>query len=317
MIPSARKTLDVVIPVFNEEECLPALFERLLKLQSTLAAEVRFIFINDGSKDKTPGILDVFAREHEGVKVLHFSRNFGHQIAITAGIDYSSADYVVTIDADLQDPPEFIADLFQKAEEGYEVVFAQRLARKGETWFKRASAKMFYRLISRICKIHIPLDTADFRLIARPVVTELRNMRERHRFVRGLIPWVGFRSTIIQYNRDARFAGETKYPLRKMIALSKDAIFSFSYAPLKIVNFVGYAIAGLGFAGAVYILFLRLFTTKTVPGLTTILLSIIMIGGIQIIILGTIGEYIGRIFEGSKNRPLYIVARVESKNAAT
>lgn len=311
------KTLDVVIPVFNEEECLPALFERLLALQSSLGERLRFIFVNDGSRDHTPEMLDAFARSNTCSEVIHFSRNFGHQIAITAGIDYSTADYVVTIDADLQDPPEFIEELYKKAEEGYEVVFAQRLARHGETWFKKMTAKLFYRLISRICRITIPLDTADFRIIARPVVAQLRDMRERHRFVRGLIPWVGFRSAIIQYNRDPRYAGETKYPLRKMIALSKDAIFSFSYAPLKMVNLVGYTIAGIGFAGALYVLALRIFTTKAVPGLTTILLAVVIMGGIQIIILGTIGEYIGRIFEGSKNRPLYIVSRIERGTKAS
>lgn len=308
MVPT--KKLDIVIPVFNEEECLPVLVERLLALRQSMeaVAEVRFLFVNDGSKDASSKILSDLAVAYPFMSVLQFSRNFGHQIAITAGVDHALGDYVAIIDADLQDPPELIKDMFLKAEEGHDIVYAKRLSRKGESWFKRLTAKLFYRLISKMCDVTIPTDTGDFRLISQRVAVELRRIRERHRFVRGLVPWVGFSSAPVLYNRDERFAGETKYPLRKMIAFSKDAIFSFSRTPLKLASFIGWIIVAFGVLGAIAMLYIKLNTNLAVPGITAIIVTVIILGGIQIIMLGVIGEYVGRIFEESKDRPLYIIA---------
>lgn len=309
----SQSTIDVVVPVFNEEECLPELMKRLLALKNNLPeTSIRFIFVNDGSRDRSLMMLTKFAEDHSYAGVINLSRNFGHQMAITAGIDFSSADYVVIIDADLQDPPELIGEMAAKAKEGYDIVYAKRKIRNGETLFKKASAKFFYYLISKLCDIQIPSDTGDFRLITRRVADELSRMRERHRFVRGMVPWIGFNSTFILYDRDARFAGETKYPLRKMIKFSKDAIFSFSQAPLKIASLVGYVTVSIGLLGAVFMLYIKLFTSLAVPGITATLITIVIVGGMQIIMLGIVGEYIGRIFEEIKGRPLYVVA--ETKN---
>lgn len=307
------KSLDIIIPVCNEEGCLAELISRLLKLKQDLSnLDVSFIFIDDGSKDKSLVILNEQAAKSDFVKVISFSRNFGHQLAVTAGLDHSTADYAVIIDADLQDPPEIIKAMCQKAEEGYQVVYGQRLTRDGETAFKKLTAKFFYKLIKKLCDIDIPENTGDFRLIDKDVVKVLQSMRERHRFLRGMVPWTGFKSAPIFYHREARFAGTTQYPLKKMMRLAKDAIFSFSNTPLKVANFVGFGIVGLGFLGALLMLYLKFMTTFTVPGITAVLLTVIILGGIQIIMLGIIGEYIGRIFEESKNRPLYVIK--ESKN---
>lgn len=305
-----KNTLDILIPVYNEECCLSELVSRLLDLKTKLEdkVEIGVIFIDDGSKDKSLDILKSYADQYDFFKVISLSRNFGHQMAVTAGLDHSSSDYVAIIDADLQDPPELIKDMLVIADEGYDVVYGKRLARKGETIFKRATAKIFYAVISRICEVSIPTDTGDFRLINKKVANILKQMRERHRFIRGMVPWVGFKTTPIFYSRDERFAGETKYPFRKMMRFAKDAFFSFSNAPLKLANFIGYSVAGVGLVGFILMLFLKFFTALTVPGITAVILTVIILGGIQIIMLGIIGEYVGRIFEESKGRPLYIIA---------
>lgn len=312
----SAKSLDIVIPVYNEEQCLPTLLERLLKLKEILShLNMRFIFVNDGSDDNSLSLLKSFADRFAFVTIINFSRNFGHQIAITAGIDFATAEYVVVIDADLQDPPEVIEGLCKKADEGYDVVYARRLTRKGDTFFKRLTAKAFYRLISKMCDIEIPVDTGDFRLISQRVARELRRIRERHRFVRGLIPWIGFRSAAVHYHRDQRFAGVTKYPFRKMLSFSQDAIFSFSRTPLKVASFVGWVIVSCGVLGSFVMLYIKLMTTLAVPGITAIIITVTILGGIQIIMLGVIGEYIGRIFEQSKDRPLYIIS--DTRNITT
>jgi glycosyltransferase involved in cell wall biosynthesis len=298
-----KETLDIVIPVYNEEACLEGLMERLLALmQKAGHLDISCIFVNDGSKDRSAEMLFAYAQKHKFVKVISFSRNFGHQIAITAGIDHSNADYTAVIDADLQDPPELIPDMLKKAKEGYDVVYGQRIAREGESFFKKITARFFYRLINRVCDINIPPDTGDFRLIGRPVREALKKMREKHRFVRGMVPWLGFRSAPLQYNREKRYGGSTKYPLGKMIKFALDSIFSFSNAPLKLANYVGGLIIFLCLAAGAVALYLRLFT-----GILFVLLAVMFIGGIQIMMTGLIGEYIGRIFEESKNRPLYVV----------
>lgn len=233
-------------------------------------------------------------------------------MAVTAGLDYAIADYVVIIDADLQDAPELIEDMYKKAKEGFDIVYGKRLQRKGETFFKKWTAKTFYKIIRKMCAVEIPSDTGDFRFINKDVLKALKQMREKHRFIRGMVPWVGFKSTPLFYLRDERYAGETKYPVKKMVKFALDAIFSFSNTPLRIATYFGFGIVGIGIIGALTILYLRLFTSLTIPGISAVILTIIIMSGFQIIMLGIIGEYIGRIFEESKNRPLYVVK--ETKN---
>lgn len=304
-----EECLDIIIPVYNEEECLDALITRLLTLKNNMVhLKMRFIFISDGSTDNSLEILKKYSKQYDFIKVINFSRNFGHQMAVTAGLDYANADYIAIIDADLQDPPELIKEMYYKAKEGYDVVYGKRLTRKGETFFKKFSAKMFYKFISKMCEIELPEDTGDFRLISKKVLNNIKNMRERHRFIRGIVPWVGFKSTPFYYHRDERLAGKTKYPFKKMLKFALDAIFSFSNTPLRLATYIGTFIILLGFLGAIFMLYLRFFTPFTVPGITAVILTIIIMSGVQIIMLGIIGEYVGRIFEESKRRPLYIIS---------
>jgi dolichol-phosphate mannosyltransferase len=241
------------------------------------------------------------------VRVLRFSRNFGHQVAVTAGIEHASGDATVLIDADLQDPPEVIATMVERWREGYDVAYGQRTDRPGETAFKRWTATAFYRLINRLAETNIPLDTGDFRLLDRKVVEALRSMPERDRFVRGMVSWAGFRQIAVPYARAERFAGESKYPLRKMLRFALDGIVSFSGAPLTVATYVGFASAALALLGICYALVLRLFTRIWVPGWTAIFIAILFIGGVQLISLGIMGEYISRIYGESKRRPLYLL----------
>lgn len=308
---SANATLiSVVIPAFNEEESIAEVVRRLLGLRDSMAQDacLELIFVDDGSSDKTLSILKTFAAEHECVKIISFSRNFGHQIAITAGIDAAHGDFVALIDADLQDPPELIAQMHRLAMTGIDVVYGKRRSRASETWFKKLTAAAFYRILRYMCEIDIPSDTGDFRLMSRKVVDALKQMRERHRFVRGMVPWVGYKSCEFEYDRAERFAGTTKYPLRKMLSFSVNAILSFSSKPIRMAIKLGAFVIVVGFIGALYLLYLKLFTTIPVPGVTAILLSVIIFGGIQIFLIGVVGEYIARIFEESKKRPLYVVA---------
>lgn len=306
-----KERIDIVIPVFNEEDCLNALLDRLYNLKSNFhEVDLYFIFVNDGSKDKTLKILKKYAAKDPSIKIIDFSRNFGHQIAVTAGIDYARGDYIAIIDADLQDPPELIKDMYYKAKDGFDIVYGRRISRKGETYFKKITAKLFYRFISKMCEIDIPKDTGDFRLINKKVGNALREMREKHRFIRGMVPWVGFKAVSFDYARDERYSGVTKYPLKKMIKFALDAIFSFSNTPLRIAAYSGFTIVLIGLLGAILMLYLKFFTTFTVPGITAVILTIIIMSGIQIIMLGVIGEYVGRIFEESKKRPLYIINEV-------
>lgn len=311
-----KEKLEIVVPVYNEESCIDELLKKLMALKQKVDyLDTSFTFVNDGSRDRSLEILHGYADKYNFIKVIDFSRNFGHQMAITAGLDYANADYVVIIDADLQDPPELIEDMYKKTKEGFDVVYGKRLARKGETFFKKVTANMFYGFLSKMCDTDIPADTGDFRLINRHVLEAVKQMRERHRFIRGMVPWVGFKSVPILYNRDERHAGKTKYPLRKMVKFALDAIFSFSNTPLRIATYIGLWIVGLGIIGALLTLYLRLFTTFTVPGISAVILTIIIIGGVQIVMLGISGEYIGRIFEESKGRPLYIVKNIRNLKA--
>ena len=309
MLPK-RDLLSIVVPVFNEEESITETVRRLLALQPRLQADadLELVFVDDGSKDRSLSLLKDMASRHPGVKVISFSRNFGHQIAITAGTDLCSGDYVAVIDADLQDPPELIEEMYRLARSGFDVVYGKRRRRAGETLFKKVSAAAFYRVLSFMCEIEIPSDTGDFRLMSRRVVDALKQLRERHRFVRGMVPWVGFKSTPIEYDRAERFAGETKYPLRKMLAFSANAIFSFSRKPLTLASNLGFITIAAGALWGAYILYLKLFTGVPVPGLTAVLVTIVVFSGVQILLIGLAGEYIARIFEEVKGRPLYLVA---------
>jgi glycosyltransferase involved in cell wall biosynthesis len=302
-------TLSIVIPVYNEMESIAETVRRVQILRNNLAKEVdvELIFVNDGSKDSSLEILRNLSEYNNYIKIISLSRNFGHQIAVTAGIDYSIGDYVAVIDADLQDPPELIIDMYRLALTGFEVVYGKRRARAGESVFKKVTAAAFYRLLNYLCETDIPPDTGDFRLMSRRVVNALKRCREQHRFIRGLVPWIGYRSASLEYDRSERFAGKTKYPFKKMLEFAATAILSFSTKPLTIAIRIGLTTILLGILGAVYMLYLKLFTNIPVPGLTAILLSIVFFSGVQILLIGIVGEYIGRIFEQVKGRPLYLV----------
>jgi polyisoprenyl-phosphate glycosyltransferase len=310
-----KANIEILIPIYNEEDCINELLTRLLKLKNNQKDfNISFIFINDGSIDRSFEKLSDYADKYQFIKIINFSRNFGHQIAVSAGLDFinSSTDYVLIIDADLQDPPEILPLMYNKAIEGFDVVYGKRLTRKGENIFKKITAKLFYRLINKMCAIDIPYDTGDFRLISKLVIKNIKLMREKHRFIRGMIPWIGFKNIAFEYHREERFAGDTKYPLKKMIKFAKDAIFSFSSTPLQIANYIGFLVVLISLVGGFFLLYLRIFTEYNVPGITTVILTILFLGGIQIIMIGIIGEYVGRIFEESKERPLYIIS--DTKN---
>ena len=297
----------IVVPVYNEENVIKEFYNRTTAVLSSLKERYEIIFINDGSVDNSLTILRELHAEDSSVKVINFSRNFGHQMAITAGMDYSAGNAVIIMDSDLQDPPEVIAKLVERWKEGHDVVYAVREARKGETLFKRLTATLFYRLIVKITNVSMHADVGDFRLMDKKVIDIFRTVRERHRFIRGLVSWVGFKQTGISYIRNERFAGETKYPFRKMLKFAIDGITSFSFLPLQLAMYAGAIISLMSFASGIYILCLRTITGRFIPGIAGILVSVLFLGGIQLLFLGLIGEYIGRMYDEIKQRPLYIV----------
>jgi len=301
-----RPVYSVVAPVYNEEETLPYFYERVVTMMEGLHEPFEIVLINDGSRDGSYQIMRDLHQRDPRVCVADFSRNFGHQIAISAGLDRACGDAVIIIDSDLQDPPEVIPELIARWREGAEVVYAQRAHRSGETRFKLLTAAAFYRLIGRITSVHIPRDTGDFRLLDRRVVDTLVAMREHHRFMRGLSAWVGFRQAAVPYDRAERFAGATKYPLGKMVRFSLDAITGFSYVPLQLATTFGFVLAGLSLLGIVIAALLRLINGAIVGQATTLIL-VLLLGGVQLIFLGVIGEYLGRIYDEVRARPLYIV----------
>lgn len=309
---SGKVLCSVVVPVYNEEAVVQETYSRLKSVMDKLDEPYELIFINDGSKDKTAEIIYGICNLDHNVKFINFSRNFGHQTAVTAGMDYAIGDTVVLIDADLQDPPELIPEMLQKWREGYDVVYGIRIRRKGETLFKKITAKFFYRLLNGLTEVEIPVDTGDFRLVDRKICDELKRVNEKSRYIRGLISWLGFKQTGINYVRDKRFAGETKYPLKKMLRYAFDGITSFSYKPLKIASYFGGIISFLSFAYLLVVIYQRLFTEKTITGWASTLAVSLFFNGIVLIILGIMGEYIGRIYDEAKGRPLYIVK--ETKN---
>lgn len=303
----SKPHLSVVVPCFNEEDCLETTELRLRMTLAALPGTYEIIFIDDGSTDRTGSILDDLARRHAEVKVIHLSRNFGHQLALTAGLDAASGDAAVLIDADLQDPPELIPAMVAKWQQGFDVVYGRRVGRTGEARFKLATAAVFYRLLNRMAEFEIPSDTGDFRLIDRRVLDVLKSMGEHDRYVRGLISWVGFRQGAVDYRRDARLAGETKYSLRKMVAFAVDGLVSFSIMPLRYATAIGAFTVFLAIVGAVTASVVRLFTDDWVRGWTLMFCSILLLGGMQLFFLGVLGEYVGRIYRQTKARPLYVV----------
>ncbi len=303
-----RQLVSVVVPVFNEEDNVGPLHQRLRKVEASLeGAAMEIIFVDDGSRDGTYERLRALRRDDDQVRIVKLSRNFGHQAAVTAGVDSAAGDAVVLIDADLQDPPELIVEMVRKWREGYDVVFAVRARREGESPFKLWTASLFYRLIRRITQVEIPLDTGDFRLMSRRLVDDLRRLGERHRFIRGLVAWLGYRQIGVEYVREQRLSGETKYPLRRMLKFAVDGITSFSFVPLQLATWLGFLAASSAFVGVGVVLYYRLFTDIPLPGWASVMISLLFLGGVQLMTLGLIGEYIGRIYDEVKARPLYIV----------
>lgn len=307
-----KPVFSIIAPVFNEIDCLDTLHERIAEVMSQSGESWELILVDDGSTDGSTDKIRQMAESDNRVRKVIFARNFGHQIAVTAGLDYARGDAVVIIDADLQDPPEVILELIAKWREGYEVVYAQRVEREGETWFKRITASLFYRTIYRITDVKIPLDTGDFRLLDRKVVDVMNSMRERHRFLRGMSAWVGFKSIGVPYKRAARFAGSTKYPLKKMLKLALTAVTSFSYVPLQIAMWLGFISASISIIAIPVVIILRLVGSQFFFGQATTLIAVLFLGGVQLISLGILGEYVGRIYDEVKGRPLYITSETSN-----
>jgi dolichol-phosphate mannosyltransferase len=309
-------TLSVVIPVYNEEANVQLLYQRLVAVLAGLnLTETELVFVNDGSTDNTIDTIKSLPKSTVNVRYLDLSRNFGHQIAVTAGLDQCKGDLVVIIDADLQDPPELIAEMVEKAKSGYDVVYARRTKRQGESLLKRATAKYFYRLLARITSVDIPIDTGDFRIITRRVVDALRQMPEREKFLRGQIAWIGFNQTYIEYEREERQAGSTGYTWRKMLRFALDGITSFSNFPLKMATISGFVMSFVSFLLMLYALYSRFILKVYEPGWTSLMLSVLFIGGIQLVSIGIIGEYIGRISNNVKQRPLYLIKDSSNKES--
>lgn len=300
--------ISVVIPIYNEEKNIFNLYDRLTGVMQQLGESYELVFVNDGSRDNSIALIRTLAQRDEKVKFINFSRNFGHQIAVSAGLDNTQGKAVVIIDADLQDPPELIIDLYKKMQEGYEVVYARRRKRVGESYMKLLTAKYFYRTLAKITSVEIPVDTGDFRIMSDKIVQVLRNMPERNKFLRGQISWAGFRQTFVEYDRAERAEGETGYTYRKMISFALDGITSFSDFPLKVATMSGFIVSAIAFLVMLYALYARFVSHDTVPGWTSLILSVLFLGGIQLISIGIIGEYISRISNNVRNRPLYIIS---------
>ncbi|MDQ1729761.1 MAG: polyisoprenyl-phosphate glycosyltransferase [Pyrinomonadaceae bacterium] len=301
--------LSIVVPCYNEAAVVTEFHRRIVAVCAGIAdSEFELIYTDDGSVDETPVILRQLQASDERVRVVALSRNFGHQVAVSAGLEHAAGDVAVIIDADLQDPPEVIPELLARWRDGYQVVYGMRTERRGETVFKLWTAKLFYRIINRLSKVKLPLDVGDFRLLDRKVIDVLLAMPERDRFLRGMVSWIGFRQVAVMYKRAERSAGASKYPLWKMLRFAADGVLSFSLTPLRLALWVGFLSIALAFAGIVYALIIRLYTNDWVRGWTSIFTAVLFIGGAQLVTLGIIGEYIGRIYAEVKRRPLYVVA---------
>jgi glycosyltransferase involved in cell wall biosynthesis len=311
-----KKLISYIFPIYNESGNIALLHKTISDLLATNTTyNYELIFINDGSRDDSLDQLIDLQHKDDRMAVIDLSRNFGHQLAVTAGLDYASGEAVIIMDSDMQDPPSVSFELIKRWEEGYEVVYAQRRSRK-DTFFKKITAKWFYIILERLADIDIPRNTGDFRLMDRKVVNELNKFRERNRFLRGLVSYIGFKQTAVLFDRDERHSGETGYPLKKMLKFAADGIMGFSTVPLRLITHVGYFISGLSFLGIVYAVLRKIIDPGvTVPGWTFIVISILFIGGIQLIMLGIIGEYIGRIYSEAQNRPLYMISSVFTKKS--
>ena len=306
--------LSVVIPVYNEEMNIGKLYQRLQNSLQPLKIDWEVVYINDGSKDRSLSILQGLAETDHHVKYIDFSRNFGHQLAITAGIEHARGEWIVIMDGDGQDPPELLPDLLSKAQEGFEVVYARRRKRDGENFLKKFTARLFYRLLARITNIEIPVDTGDFRIIHRKIQRILSKMPEQHKYIRGQISWIGFNQTFLEYDREERMGGATKFTYRKMMRFALDGISSFSTWPLNVATFTGFFVSAVAFVLIVYSLYQKFFGT-TEPGWTSLHISVLFLGGIQLIGIGMLGEYLGRVSDNVKNRPHYIVRDSNIANA--
>jgi polyisoprenyl-phosphate glycosyltransferase len=304
---TSNPTFTIIAPNFNEAGSVDEFYRHIQETMDSLNEPWELVWVDDGSTDDSTEKIRELARQDPHVHPVIFARNFGHQIAVTAGLDYSRGQAVIIMDSDLQDPPEVIPELIAKWREGYEVVYAVRKEREGETRFKLLTASLFYRVIYRITDVNIPVDTGDFRLMDRKVVDVLNSMRERYRFLRGMSAWVGFRQIGVPYKRAARFAGETKYPLKKMVKFASDAITGFSYFPLQVATYFGFISAGISILAIPVVIALRLAGSQAFFGQATTLIAVLFLGGVQLISLGILGEYIGRLYDEAKHRPLYIV----------
>ena len=300
--------ISIVVPLYNEEKNIRLMYDRLVSSILKITSNFEIIYVNDGSKDNSFLELVKLSKEDERVKYINFSRNFGHQIAVTAGLDYSKGTAVVIIDGDLQDPPEVIPEMYAMYKEGFEVVYGQRLKRKGDNFFKKITAKYFYRILKKITSINIPLDTGDFRLIDQKIVKDLKNMPEQNKFLRGQIAWLGYRQTSVFFERDERKFGETGYPFSKMLKFALDGITGFSDVPLQFVTKTGIFISFISFLVILYAIFSHFILERTITGWTSLIISSMFIGGVQLISVGIIGEYISRINKNVQSRPLYIVS---------
>jgi dolichol-phosphate mannosyltransferase len=307
-----RPVYSIVAPVYNEEDNVNPFYERVRKVMDALEESWELIMVNDGSRDDSLRLIEAIANDDPRVKIINFARNFGHQIAVTAGIDYASGRAIILIDTDLQDPPEVIPDLIAKWKEGYHVVYGVRTERQGETWFKKTTAKMFYRFVYRITEIDIPMDTGDFRLMDEKVAQVLRDMREHNRFIRGMTSWVGFKQVGVGYVRHARHAGQTKYPFRKMVSFALDAVTGFSYFPLRVMVYVSFVLGVLAIVAGVAVAVLRIvFGESLFGGQATTIVLLMLLSSFQLFFLFVMGQYIARIYDEVRERPLYIVASVE------
>lgn len=304
-----KPTFTIIAPIYNESESIPELYRRVSAVMDGIGQPWELVLIDDGSTDGSTDKIRALAKSDERVRPVIFARNFGHQIAVTAGLDYARGDAVVIIDSDLQDPPELIPEMAEKWREGYEVVYAVRAEREGESWFKLWTASLFYRIIYKITDVKIPLDTGDFRLMDRKVVDVLTKMREHYRFLRGMSAWVGFKQVGVPYKRAARFAGETKYPFRKMLKLAINAVTGFSYLPLQLATYIGFGAAVLAIMLIPVVIIIRSLTEIELAGQATTLVAVLFLGGVQLISLGILGEYLGRIYDEVKGRPLYVVSQ--------
>lgn len=308
----APQSMSLVIPCFNEEEVLPELRRRLKDLVSKYAFPIEIVLIDDGSRDNTWPIIHQYSQEDGFIKAVRLARNFGHQTAITCGLDQTRGEVVAILDADLQDPPELIPEMLKEWSNGYDVVYGQRKKRSGESASKKFFAFAFYRIFEKVAGLKVPRDTGDFRLMDRRAVDALQSLRERHRFVRGMVSWIGYHQKAVQYDRPERFAGVTKYPFRKSLFLAIDAITSFTYAPLRVASYLGLATSALAFLYIGIVIVLKIMGIN-LEGWTSMMASILLLGGVQLTVLGVLGEYVGRIFEQGQQRPLYLVDQIQGE----